>query len=417
MSMLNTAKIALGLITRNFDDSEPIIRFLDNARDYGHSIDRVIVAYSHTIDDATIAAVESRVPLHLLQASDPESLRQEMRKAGLASGAIHGLLDLPDGGEAGEIPYGAYRNAVLFKALLDGIDYLLFFDTDVEPRVLTHLDGQDAQWQEIDFVGTHLRSLTKDDVSATTSEYSGYYIIPPMSFLGLGELLTGLGKGMALEYMEDCHEHQCLKLGSPSPGLPKPTDKPLGGNLGLNLKQAWRLAPFYSTIYTFSGMTVKARGEDTLLGQAIAASGGRVMDVDLLIFHNTYEGFPQVPDIRRKSIRDRFYWACLGWIGRNPFLSWYLDQVGHLKTDLRSETTMQSIGLEIGGEKTAAYLKDPRFKELPTAFEASYAGLPDGIERYQCLMQGWGELLGVIGQGQPPIELDDSDVRELRLAS
>lgn len=417
MSTYKTAKIALGLITRNFDDAEPIIRFLDNARAYGHSVDRVIVAYSHTKDDATIAAVEERIPIYLLHASDPEFLREQMRQTGLASGTIHDLLDLPAGGEVGEIPYGAYRNTVLFKALLDGIDYLLFFDTDVEPRVLTQLDGEDAQWQEIDFIGTHMRSLTKDDVSATTSEYSGYYIIPPMSFLGLGELLTGLGKGMALEYMDDCHEHQCLKLGSVTSGLPKPTDKPLGGNLGLNLKQAWRLAPFYSTIYTFAGLTVKARGEDTLLGQAISGSRGKVMDVDLLIFHNTYDGFPRVPDIRRKGIRDRFYWACLGWIGRNPFLSWYLDQVGHLQTDLRSETALQRIGLEVGGEKTAAYLQDPRFNELAAAFEASYARLPDAIERYQGLMQGWGELLGAIGQGQPPLELDDSDSGELRMAS
>jgi hypothetical protein len=417
MNILKNTKIALGLITRHFDDSVPILRFLDNASEYGHVIDRVIVAYSHTKDDASIAAIEKRIPLILLHVSDPGSLREQMRQIGLSMGTIQGLLDLPDGGESGEIPYGAYRNAVLFKALLDEIDYLIFFDTDVEPRVLTHLDGRDARLQEIDFIGTHMRSLTKEYVSATTSEYSGYYIIPPMSFPGLGELLTGLGKGMALEYMEDCHEHQCLVLGSGSPGLPKPTDKPLGGNLGLNLKQAWRLAPFFSTLYTFSGMTVKGRGEDTLLGQAVSASKGLVMDVDLRIFHNTYDGFPDVPDIRRKSIRDRFYGACLGWIGRNPFLSWYLDQMGHLKTDLRSETTLQRIGLEIGGEKTAAYLQDSRFMRLPAAFEASFAGLPDAIDRYERLIQGWGVLLGAIGRDRPPTELEDSDVSELRLAS
>ena len=164
-------------------------------------------------------------------------------------------------------------------------------------------------------------------------------------------------------------------------------------------------------------MTVKGRGEDTLLGQAVSASKGLVMDVDLRIFHNTYDGFPDVPDIRRKSIRDRFYGACLGWIGRNPFLSWYLDQMGHLKTDLRSETTLQRIGLEIGGEKTAAYLQDSRFMRLPAAFEASFAGLPDAIDRYERLIQGWGVLLGAIGRDRPPTELEDSEVSELRLAS
>jgi hypothetical protein len=417
MDKLKNRRIALGLITRDFNDPEPIFLFLKNADKYGHLIDRVIVAYSHSKDDSTLKAVSNRVKLDLLNVSSPGLLREEMRRSGIAIDAIDALLALPDGGPDGEVPYGAYRNAVLFKALLEGIDYLLFFDSDVEPRVLTQLEGLDARWEEVDFVGTHMRSLVKEDVTATTSEYSGYYIIPPISFSGLGDLLTGLGKGMALEYMEDCKDHRCLNLGPISPGLPRPTDKPLGGNLGLNLTQPWRLAPFYSTIYSYSGLTVKGRGEDTLLGQTISASGGKIMDVDLRIFHHTYDHFPVTPDIRVKSIRDRFYWACLGWIGRNPFLSWYLDQHSLLETDWRSETTVQRIGLEIGGEKAATYLQDERFKHLGPAFEASFEALPQAIERYQLLMRGWEALLTALGQDRPPTEVEDTDVDELQLAS
>jgi hypothetical protein len=410
-------RIALGLITRHFDDPEPILRFLENAQRYGHEIDRVICAYSHTKDTQAIEMVEKRIPLELHSASNPEALWKHMGQVGLTQEAIHGMLDLPDGGEGGEVPYGAYRNTVLFKALLDGIDYLIFFDTDVEPRVLTQLEELQPQWQTIDFIGMHMRSLLKPDVSATTSEYSGYYIIPPMSFPGLGEFLTGLGKGMAVEYMEDCQEHQCLNLGPTSPGLPRPTNKPLGGNLGLDLTKAWRLAPFFSTIYHYSGMTIKGRGEDTLLGQSISASKGRIMDIDLRVFHDTYDHFPEVPNIRRKSIRDRFYWACLGWIGRNPFLSWYLDKVGALKIDWRSETTLQHIGLEVGGEKAADFLQDDRFRDLVVAYEASFEALPQAIERYQKLMQGWQLLLRAVGRDRPPTELEDVDVSELKLAS
>jgi hypothetical protein len=410
-------KIALGLITRHFNDPEPILRFLDNAQRYGHEIDRVISAYSHTKDDLAIDLVEKRITLELLSASDPKALWTQMSQAGLTQEAIHGMLDLPDGGEEREVPYGAYRNTVLFQALLNGIDYLVFFDTDMEPRVLTQLEGLQPQWQEADFIGMHMRSLIKADVSATTSEYSGYYIIPPMSFLGLSDLLTGLGKGMAVEYMEDCQQHRCLNLGPTSPGLPKPTNKPLGGNLGLDLTKAWRLAPFFSTIYQYAGMTVKGRGEDTLLGQSISASQGRIMDIDLRIFHDTYDRFPEEPNIRRKSIRDRFYWACLGWIGRNPFLSWYLDQIGALKTDLRSETTLQRIGLEVGGEKAAAFLRDDRFKDLAAAFEISFKALPQAIDRYQKLMQSWQLLLRAVGKDRPPSELEDVDVDEMKLAS
>ncbi len=409
--------IALGMITRHFNDHKTILSFLENADRHGHIISRMIVAYSHSKDETSVAEVEKRIPLYLLQVTDLHLLREQMHQIGLAPGAVEDLLDLPDGGASGEVPYGAYRNTVLFKALLDGVDYLLFFDTDVEPRVLVDLEGQDAKWQETDFVGQHMRTLTKEHVSATTSEYSGYYIIPPMSFSGLGELLTGLGKGMALEYMDDCHEHQCLNLGPESPGFPRPIEKPLGGNLGLDLRQARRLAPFYSTVYTFNHMTIKGRGEDTLLGQAISVSSGQIMDIDLRVFHHTYEGFPAVPDIRSKSIRDRFYLACLGWIGRNPFLSWYLDQLGKLGTDLRSETTMQRIGLEIGGEKAAAHLNDARFRSLITAFEASSQALPDAIARYQRLMHGWQVLLDAIDREQLSHKAEDMDVSDLKMAS
>ncbi len=411
-------RIALGLITRNFDDPELVLRFLANARKYGHTIERVIIAYSHNRDDSAIEAVEKECRLDLLSITDSsQPLRQQMRLLGVPSESISGLLEIPDGGKEFEVPYGAYRNRVLFKALLEGIDYLLFFDTDVKPQVLTHLEGAEARWQEIDFVGTHLLSLSKPDVSATTSEYSGYYIIPPMSFPGIGDLLTGLGKGMALDYMEDCHEHQCLNLGPVSPGSPRLTDKPLGGNLGISLRKARRLAPFFSTIYSFSGLIIKGRGEDTLLGQAISASKGRIIDIDLHIFHDTYEGFPDVPDVRKESIRDRFYWACLGWIGRNPFLSWYLGKAGHLETDWRSELALQRIGLEVGGEKAAEYLHDPRFRDLAAAFEAAFAELPGTINRYHRLMEGWRALLLAIRKDQPPNERHEVDVNDLERAS
>ena len=163
--------------------------------------------------------------------------------------------------------------------------------------------------------------------------------------------------------------------------------------------------------------TIKGRGEDTLLGQAIKASNGEIMDIDLPIFHDTYDGFPEVPDIHQKPILDRFYWACLGWIGRNPFLSWYLDQAGLLKTDLRSETTLQRIGLEIGGEQAAAFLRDPRFKRLNEAFEASSSCLPDSIHRYNRLMNGWQMLLQALGRDQPPADVEESEVNNLQLAS
>ncbi len=413
MSTLGSRKIALGLITRYFHDPMPILRFLDNAMKFGHHIDQVIVAYSHGVKQEAVASIEERTGITIVEAYGDANLRSRLLFAGLSADDVNGLLDVPSWPRNQEVPYGAYRNAVLIQALLGGLDYLVFFDSDVQPVVLTALRGDKPFWQEIDFVGTHMVSLYEECVAVTTSEYSGYYIIPPMSFEGLGDLLFGLGKGMALEYLEDCHEHRCLNLGPAWPGPPAPTAKPLGGNLGLSLDEPRRLAPFFSTIYQTDGACIMGRGEDTLLGQTLSDFEGRMIDVDLRIFHDTYDDFPRAPDVRRKPVRDRFYRACLGWIGRNPFMTWYMDKLGRLETSFEAEINQQKLGLSVGGEKAAQFLDDPRFAKLPLAFDDSYMALPQAINRYQHLMYGWEALLAALEPEVAPRE-DDS---QLPLAS
>jgi hypothetical protein len=391
----------------------PILRFLDNAEKFGHCIDQVIVAYSHGVTKEAVASIEERTGITVVEAYGDANMRSRLLFAGLNADEVDGLLDVPSWSRCQEVPYGGYRNAVLIQALLSGMDYLLFFDTDVQPVVLTALRGDKPFWQEIDFVGTHMASLSEERVAVTTSEYSGYYIIPAMSFEGLGDLLFGLGKGMALEYLEDCHEHRCLNLGPAWPGPPAPTVKPLGGNLGLSLDEPRRLAPFFSTIYRTDGACIMGRGEDTILGQTLSDFEGRMIDVDLRIFHDTYDDFPRAPDIRRKPVRDRFYRACVGWIGRNPFMTWYMDKLGRLETSFEAEIYQQKLGLSVGGEKAAQFLDDPRFAKLPLAFEDSYKALPQAIDRYQHLMYGWEALLAALEPEIAPRE-DDS---QLTLAS
>ena len=417
MKTIRGAKIALGLITRDLVDPIHVYRFLDNAASYGHTINRVIIAYSHHADPNIIEEIGSRVALDVLCAHDAPFLERKLNDLGLKPDEIEGLMGVPSWQACQEVPYGTYRNIVLMQALLEGMDYLLFFDTDVEPRVLTGLENGMSAWQKVDFVGTHMASLMREDVSATTSEYSGYYIIPPMAFNGFSDLLYGLGKGMSLEYMDNCEEHQCLNLGTPFPRRLAPTYKPLGGNLGLSLKTFWRLAPFYSPIYHYKDFCVKGRGEDTLLGQALTDAEGVIMDIDMRIFHDTYDGFPETPDIHRRPIRDRFYMACLGWIGRNPFMTWFLEQHGHLETSFEAEIQIQRLGLQVGGEAMAEFVQDERFRHLPDAFDSSYDQLPTSIERYTRLIQGWSALIENLGRGQPLYTGEDEFEDWLPLAS
>jgi hypothetical protein len=403
-------KIAFALITRRVDDATTPMRFLNNARRHGHCIDRIIIAYSHGVDREIVETLQHEVKVDLICAHGDDNLRKQLQVLGLGSAAVDALLDVPSWSCHHEVPYGAYRNAILIEAILQGVDYLLFFDSDVKPEVLINLKDGQPHWQEVDFVGIHLARLERSEVLATTSEYSGYYIIPPMAFDGLSELLIGLGKELSLDYMTLCDIHGCLNLGTQTPGPSVPTDKLLGGNLGLSLNQPWNLAPFFSTIYEFDDQCIKGRGEDTLLGKALSVNQSQLLDVDLRIFHDTYDDFPTLPDIFREDVQDRFYYACLGWIGRNPFLNWFRSKMG-LKDDFfKEEMRPQAESLAVGAKKAARFFENPKFERLPEALEASMATLPESIERYRRLVGGWEKLINALTPDELPTETDEEMV-------
>jgi len=390
---MKSPQIALALITRHLNDPRLVVRFMENASKYSHRVDRVIVACSHSVSISAIEAIRKHVRLDIIRAHDDRSLSERLLAGGMSSQGIEELLEVPSMDAHGEVPYGAYRNAVLFHALLERLDHVIFFDSDVHPRVLMGVEQGTADFREVDFVGTHSSSLSKVGVAATTSDYSGYYIIPPMKFSGLEQLLLGLRKEKSLAYLEGCHRHNCLNLGQSDPVPMTPTHKPIGGNLGLDLREPERLTAFYSTTYVFEGRCIMARGEDTLLGRAISGSDATILDVGLPVFHDTYPGFPRAPDMRLQEIRTRFYRACLGWIGRNPFMTWFLDQAGELQVPFDEAIELQRLGLQIGGVRAAEAFDDSRFADLSQAFQASMADLPIAIHRYRRLMAGWSDFL------------------------
>jgi hypothetical protein len=366
------SRIALAQITRTLDDLDPAQQFLKNARDHGHHVEQTQL-------DLVLAQGDSRLSLRLFE-------------AGLQGRDVERLLKVPSWRTWNEVPYGAYRNAALFTALLEGIDYLIFFDSDVWPRELVALEGRKPLWNEVDVVGEHLAALTLPGVAATSSEYSGYYIVPPMAFDGLDQLLIGLGKGSDPECLARLVDDRCLAISRPGNVRTRPTKKLLGGNLGLSLRNAERLLPFYSSGFEFWGLYVLGRGEDTFLSYGLADLGSEMIDIRLPVFHDTFVNFPSPPRIQSSAVRDRFYNACLGWIGRNPLLAWHQAELGLLETSLEQELERQRRGLRIGGEKAAGFLLDDRFETLEHALESSIAVLPQAIERYGSLMSGWSAL-------------------------
>ena len=380
-------RISIGVITKNFNSLEPIDDFLENALKHNHKIYSVIIIYSHDCDFQLIESLREKVKVSLVKINDAPEIKQQLTKMGLPKENTEILINCPTLKKYGKVPYGLNRNYALIKALLSGSEALVFIDTDVYPRVLVKEDDE-VKEKEIDFFGRHLEYLKKEEVIITTSDYSGYYIIPPMSFTGMKELFIGLQKEDAYDFLRNSGEHNCLSLDNNKKRKIFETDKILGGNVAIKLSALKELPPFFSTVYNVNGDYILSRGEDTLLGIKLKKSDKKCIDIDTKIFHNTFGNYPEVPDIKKdESIKDRFYYTCLGWIGRNPFLNWLKGE------DVEEMKNRQKKNIIIGSKATASYLNDERFLILPKALKISYHNLERVISEYKDTMTAWNDFI------------------------
>lgn len=386
------SNIAFGIITNNIDTFYPYCDFLLNAQKHGHDITKLFICYSHYLDEKKVKRMKEFVDIELLKINDNANLKKQLLEMGLTDIEIENLIYSKNLKKYDLVPYGKRRNIVLISALLSEpkIDYLMFFDTDVRPYILKDEAGNKI---DIDFVGNHLNHLAKKDVVVTTSDYTGYYIIPSLHFKSLKEFLEGLQKEKAYEFVSS-EDNKLITENKKNILKSKDTNKILGGNHGLDLNQYEMLTPYYSTTYHYRQQLILGRGEDTLLGQVIPDLGGKIIDVDMKIFHDTFGNFPEEPDFSNSDIRERFYKACLGWLGRNPFLNWYLKnkseieeiEFNNIRKKLRKKLVKGSYGL-------ANKYNSPKFKDLPEAFSVAYSQLDKMIDDYQILMEIWEKFI------------------------
>ena len=378
-------KIAIGMIVRDLLFAHPLTDFLDNAEKYGHALDRVIIVYSHQADSKAVEELRSRTNLSLIKLQSNERAHLIMKEIGVRHSSIHQLLYCPLIDAHGLIPYGFNRNQALMEAMFTGTDYLIFVDSDVRPEVLRKTPDGAVQSEEIDFIGAHLHGLSLG-ADVTSSDYSGYNILPPASFDGMKDLLCGLHKETMTDFWQNSEAHRGLVIQEAQNAEPQPTTKVLGGNLGIRMSALTTLPLFFSPYYFYNRTPLLARGEDTLMGMAASQSHIRCLDIQTPIFHDTYGDYPKVPDLRNDSrVRDRLYYACTGWIGRNVFFRW---KTGHTP----SEFTQRNRQLAAGAKALARYTNDRRFLYLPDIQSAAESWLPDMIGQYQKSKEAWNEL-------------------------
>lgn len=377
-------KIALGMIIKSLDSDAELMRFIENAENYGHKIECAIVAYKQRLDPSVESRINSKLPLYAIDAGNPSYCLEQFARRGVSGKTVQYLLKCPLDTHGGLVPYGFNRNIVTMEAILRGIDILFFVDHDVFPTALQMSPGG-VVTETVDFFGAHLEQLNAG-AQVTTGEYSGYNILPPAMFDGMEDLLAGLQKPEMLEYWRNSGTHRCLTV-TPPEHEPKPSAKILGGNVALRLSAFSVLPPFFSSYYTAGSNVFLCRGEDTVLGMEIENAGIRCIDIGLHPLHDTYQNYPVEPDLRGDpAVQDRFYYACTGWVGRNPFLN-YIH--GGDPLEVRE---YQREKLERGLDALSRYTANPRYRDVLGNFDASWDSLDRYISEHEYVLEAWNEF-------------------------
>lgn len=188
--------------------------------------------------------------------------------------------------------YAAMRNAVLYAAVKEGMDYLLFLDDDEYPLSVTRAHDV-AIWSGQHILSSHLRNIPDADV--TNGYHCGY--ISPIPYISFNETLTEQDFRKFVEAISNDiinwdNIARVMRQGGVTYAdtaiLMK--NEPVevqqvqgckfisGSNLCLNLKDPLRSIPFYNP--------PGARGEDTFLSTCLGER--KVMRIPTYAFHNGF---------------------------------------------------------------------------------------------------------------------------------
>lgn len=231
--------------------------------------------------------------------------------------------------------YAAKRNSLLYTAIKNDIDYLIFLDDDEYPMAVTKTRST-AIWGGQEVLSTHLKNIKNADI--TNGHHCGY--ISPIPYMEFNDTMTETDFRLFIESISNDilnwdSVHSVMNNG----GVTYADTKILiseeaqevtevnhtkfisGANLCINLTDPKRVSPFYNP--------PGARGEDTFLSTCL--SEHKVLRVPCYTFHDGFSTYNHLMDgvlpIKLKYIQadseaiiTRFYKACIGWIRYKPLL-------------------------------------------------------------------------------------------------
>jgi hypothetical protein len=266
--------------------------------------------------------------INFLGASYLADEKDKLKKANILSDAEAELL-FGDG-------YAKKRNVVMYAAVKNKMDHLIFLDDDEYPLGVSKTEAGRLTWMGQSVVGTHLKYIDSADI--THGHHCGY--ISPIPHIDFNDGLKESDFRLFIEAISndiiswekikkvitESHgvtfaSHDIINDGAVSEVAEEKGMKFIsGGNLCINFKNASQLPPFYNP--------PGARGEDTFMSTCL--SDLVVLKVPCYTFHDGFGMYNHIlngvlpislnPILNSPGVTKRFVNAALGWIRYKPLL-------------------------------------------------------------------------------------------------
>lgn len=307
-----------------------------------------------------------------------------------------------------ESGYAAKRNSVLYTAIKNGMDYLIFLDDDEYPVAVTNTRSS-AVWGGQHVIKTHLENIKNADI--TNGYHCGY--ISPIPYMDFNQAMTENDFRYFIESISnDIINWDKIRKLMNDGGVTYADTKILtsddaveaeeinntkfisGANLCINLTDPKRVLPFYNP--------PGARGEDTFLSTCL--SERKVLRVPCYTFHDGFSTYNHLMDgvlpVKLKYIKadseaiiNRFYKACIGWIRYKPLLLYITQRENY---NIKIEEMRENLRITL--PKICNYFKKSDFMNISDELEKYHVNVNNHYMQFLQTQNAWSKINQLITQ-------------------
>ena len=299
--------------------------------------------------------------------------------------------------------YAGKRNSILYGALKNKLDYLLFLDDDEYPLAVTKTRATTV-WGGQRVITEHLIHIPDADI--TNGYHCGY--ISPIPYLTFDDTLTENDFRQFIEAISnDIVNWDKIYALMKNGGVTYADTKILisevseeveednhakfisGANLCINLTKPQRVSPFYNP--------PGARGEDTFLSTCL--SQRKVLRIPCYTFHDGFSTYSHLMDgvlpiqlmyikADNDAVITRFFKACIGWIRYKPLLIYitqrdqYEEKIQQMRENLNA--TLPQI---------CAYFGRDDFMDVGRELERYHKNVKKHYQQYLDTQQAWEKIM------------------------